>query len=618
MKLFRKTVSLVMALAMSAICLSTVSLPAVVVYAEPENIAPQGQAFDSYTDGLDVSGSMSDGNVYYSENGVLAEASHLNDGGVNGIAECWQYALKTSDGTYDISNVYCGIRFDVAAYVTEFSILGVAGVTETNSGDGFVPGGYNLSYYDGSSWHNVSASVSDDSLSIYHKFDSEVKLYAVKVEFTKRYKFHPKVAEIYVYGEFGGVDLAKASLSDALSKANALNSDAYTDESWAVLQNAVNNANSLNLNNASEDEIIAAANAIYDAISALKPMLEEAINLAAQYNETYYLYSPDSYNNLRTALNNAANLINSGVTDKATLKAAADNISSAIDAMLLTSGNIAPLGTAYADSEYSGDHTATKVNNGDMSDRWQTATSVDTAPAWIMIDFGEKTSMNMFEITWEVSRANGDGISVQYSDDNVSWNTATGVSVSDFTTSPIPDSTDSYYHQSITFDKISARYVRLYITAPADNNKKNPSIFEWEIYYNALAEFVTEGAQLRSNSSGNGNYDLRFRSVIPETYYTSYVLGVESVGTLVARAEQLKSDELSFETMTNASYKIVDLRTAYFNNKDTAQTGNYVFTATILNIADFDRNYVARTYIRFTDGSIIYGAPVMRCVRDGM
>ncbi len=616
MRLFKKSISAIISLALAVTCLSSVTLPTAVAYAEPENIAPQGVGFDSNTDGLDVSGSKNEDNIYYAG---TANQDNLNDGGISDSSDdCWQYAKNDKNGgTYDISNVYCGIKFEVPVYVTKFSVLGIVGVTTANGGDGFVPDNYSLSYYDGAAWHTVTDTV--DGTSVYHEFAEETKLYAVKIEFTKRYAYHPKVAEIYVYGRMGGVEVAKATLSATLDRAGAIESSAFTAESWAILQNAVNNANALDLDAAAEDEILAAAQAVDDAISALKPLLLEAIDAASVYNATYYLYSQSSYASLRNTVNTAVNLINSGSTDASTLNAASNAIYSAIDAMLLTTGNIAPLGTAYADSNYADDKPAENVNDGAVSTRWQSKTSTNSGDAWIMIDFGAATSMNIFEICWEVNRAGANDYTIQYSDDNSTWNNATGVKTSDFTKVPVPESSDSnYYYQSVTMDTVSARYIRLYITNTADSSKTNPSIHEWEIYYNIFGDFGTQGAQIRDNASGNGNYDLRFVSNISEEYYTTYVLGINSVGVLIARADQLKNDELTFQTMDTASYKVANLKATYFNNSSTSQTGDYVYASAILNISNIDKNYVVRSYIRYNDGGVIYGEPVMRCVRDGL
>lgn len=544
-------------------------------------------------------------NNYSSDNTELS----LNDGSENST---WQYESN------DTTDMYAGIEFPVSAQVTQIAFVTTGIATDGGWHDYVLSGKYTISYYNGEEWINVSAVESSNALVC--NFAEPTKISNIKITFTAAATFAPKLKEIYVIGTSLALDIAKKELNATLAAAALLESDAYTSDSWATLSSAVAAGNSLISSDSSDvNAILSASQSINTAIADLKTNLEVSVENASQYNSVYYKYDESAYLTVRSLVLSATELLKSGTTDAATLNALAAAIDDAVATMLTTTGNIAPKGTPSAESYYGDGKEVENVNNGDNTDRWQSNTAVkDGASTWVMLDFGSATAMNQFEICWEINRAGSDNYVIQYSDDGTSWTNAQNVTISSFNQVAKPNSSDYYYYQSASFDTFEARYVRLYITGVADNSKTQPSIYEWEIYYNALADFGAYGAQIRTNANDPSAHDLRFRSNISEMYYTTNVLTIESVGTLIARADQLKNDELTIELVDTANYYIADLRAVYFNNNDTATTGNYVFTSTILNISDIDRNYVARSYIRFSDGSVIYSDQIMRCVRDGL
>ncbi len=139
--------------------------------------------------------------------------------------------------------------------------------------------------------------------------------------------------------------------------------------------------------------------------------------------------------------------------------------------------NLAIGATPVADSnhpEYS-EHTYDRVNDGDLTTRWQSGSVGDaSAPAWIYLDFGAPTTFDTVSITWETARATVDGYVLEYSNDAENWTKVANET----------RERDTYVDPQVDlsrFDAVTAQYIRVYCTVN-DGKYTNPSIWELQVY----------------------------------------------------------------------------------------------------------------------------------------
>ncbi len=111
-----------------------------------------------------------------------------------------------------------------------------------------------------------------------------------------------------------------------------------------------------------------------------------------------------------------------------------------------------------------------RINDGDLTHGWQEQEDGAYTNNWIGYDFGEAKEFDRVNLYWEGNtRAPEGGYVIQISDNGTDWR---GISDSVYEIGEKDD--------IVTFPLLSARYVRLKITAGTDN-KYRPHIFEMQV-----------------------------------------------------------------------------------------------------------------------------------------
>ncbi len=153
------------------------------------------------------------------------------------------------------------------------------------------------------------------------------------------------------------------------------------------------------------------------------------------------------------------------------------------------SENLAVNATVSADSvhsQYSG--ALETVIDGDYNTRWQAQSKGhDGDDSWLKLTFDEELSFNKAVIYWETARATESGYVLQYSNDDVNW---TDASMSYFIREEVKMAGNTEYRDTLQFDEINAKYVRIYVTE-TNGGKDNPSVWEFEIYMRTADTAVT-------------------------------------------------------------------------------------------------------------------------------
>lgn len=441
----------------------------------------------------------------------------------------------------------------------------------------------------------------------------------------------PSIFEIEVYNvrNFSQLDNAKFVLDIALNQAAALNQNIYTSESWAILASAVNAGQSVkNSNSENADDYTNAATAITNAINGLESTSDGVLAAAvARANAVVrYRYSPESLLVLDGYLAEAdtykdATLEESVIQNMLTC---ADNIDLAIASLEIN--NLAAGKNVIIPTDNQTDHPDDYINDGSFTTRWASGGDCSTAPEHVTVDFGTATTVNVLEVYWEAARANEDMVTVQYSQDNVVWNDVTNAVFGGDINNSIKIGESECYYQSITFDAVKARYIRLYVAGHAVFGEKDyvqMSIWELEAYNGVESElsqnsavtpdFSIIGAQVRDGA--NGTKDLRFMVGVS----ANLISNVNSIddnftdfGVVMARYDQLTANGLTADDLeVGASFDGVTIKTVPINYMCTVRLdkyGHYYYTVTILGIDDLTRFYSCRAYYKTTNGDIIYSS----------
>lgn len=135
-----------------------------------------------------------------------------------------------------------------------------------------------------------------------------------------------------------------------------------------------------------------------------------------------------------------------------------------------TSPNLALKATATSSANETSSFTQEKAIDGNMETRWSSG-SVESSAQWLQLDFGAPTTFNCVRLFWE--RSGGKVYKVQTSDDATKWTDVASV------TDGEPEEV-----RSITFDAVTARYVRVYVTENFPDIWTCVSIYEMEVYNN--------------------------------------------------------------------------------------------------------------------------------------
>ena len=139
----------------------------------------------------------------------------------------------------------------------------------------------------------------------------------------------------------------------------------------------------------------------------------------------------------------------------------------------VTNTNLSLAATAAA-SSVNDSHTANKANDDDLSTYWQAGVNGN---GWLSMDYSSATTLDKIVVKED---ANITGVSVEWSNDNSSWTTASGLSVVES-----PSKT-----WTCTFTAASHRYFRAAVSA---SSSKKPAVKEMQSYNTASGTVTFSG-----------------------------------------------------------------------------------------------------------------------------
>ena len=133
-----------------------------------------------------------------------------------------------------------------------------------------------------------------------------------------------------------------------------------------------------------------------------------------------------------------------------------------------TDGTNYSLTAGASASSVNGSNTASKANDGSTSTKWQAGVN---GSGWLVMDHGSATTLNKIVVKED---ANITGVTIEWSDNNSSWTTASGLSVIES-----PSKT-----WTATFTATSHQYFRASVSA---SSSKKPAVEEMEDYNSAVS-----------------------------------------------------------------------------------------------------------------------------------
>ena len=231
-----------------------------------------------------------------------------------------------------------------------------------------------------------------------------------------------------------------------------------------------------------------------------------------------------------------------------------------------TSPNLALKATAASSANETSNFTQEKANDGNMDTRWSSG-SVENNPQWLRLDFGEPTTFNCVRLFWE--KSGGKAYKVQVSDDGNEWRGVANV------TDGQPEET-----RTITFDEVTARYVRVYVTENFPDIWTCVSIYEMEVYNNTW-DFVFGQAKTQLENAQKWNALSRDVSLVESTDYGASVTWKSDSPYLTVEYGMLKVTLP--ETTTQAT---LTATVSYLGN-----SADVEIPVTILSQTDLDNTY---------------------------
>ena len=231
-----------------------------------------------------------------------------------------------------------------------------------------------------------------------------------------------------------------------------------------------------------------------------------------------------------------------------------------------TSPNLALKATAASSANETSNFTQEKANDGNMDTRWSSG-SVENNPQWLRLDFGEPTTFNCVRLFWE--KSGGKAYKVQVSDDGNEWRDVANV------TDGQPEET-----RTLTFDEVTARYVRVYVTENFPDIWTCVSIYEMEVYNNTW-DFVFGQAKTQLENAQKWNALSRDVSLVETTDYGATVTWKSDSPCLTVEYGMLKVTLP--ETTTQAT---LTATVSYLGN-----SADVEIPVTILSQTDLDNTY---------------------------
>ena len=231
-----------------------------------------------------------------------------------------------------------------------------------------------------------------------------------------------------------------------------------------------------------------------------------------------------------------------------------------------TSPNLALKATAASSANETSNFTQEKANDGNMDTRWSSG-SVENNPQWLRLDFGEPTTFNCVRLFWE--KSGGKAYKVQVSDDGNEWRDVANV------TDGQPEET-----RTLTFDEVTARYVRVYVTENFPDIWTCVSIYEMEVYNNTW-DFVFGQAKTQLENAQKWDALSRDVSLVESTDYGATVTWKSDSPYLTVEYGMLKVTLP--ETTTQAT---LTATVSYLGN-----SADVEIPVTILSQTDLDNTY---------------------------
>lgn len=169
--------------------------------------------------------------------------------------------------------------------------------------------------------------------------------------------------------------------------------------------------------------------------------------------------------------------------------------------------NFALTGSAFdGGTDNSTDVNPSAAIDGDISTGWRATGNIADGNIYLAVDLGSAKTVGSVNIRWEeASRCLQGGYVIQYSNDASQWYAVTG--------------TEYFYggiYDTVYFNPVSARYVRVLCNAMVENESKNtPLIIEFEIFRGFSG---SEGISLSRNIYADAAEELTMNII--EDYYS--------------------------------------------------------------------------------------------------
>ena len=231
-----------------------------------------------------------------------------------------------------------------------------------------------------------------------------------------------------------------------------------------------------------------------------------------------------------------------------------------------TSPNLALKATAASSANETSNFTQEKANDGNMDTRWSSG-SVENNPQWLRLDFGEPTTFNCVRLFWE--KSGGKAYKIQVSNDGNEWRGVANI------TDGQPEEA-----RTLTFDEVTARYVRVYVTENFPDIWTCVSIYEMEVYNNTW-DFVFGQAKTQLENAQKWNALSRDVSLVESTDYGATVTWKSDSPYLTVEYGMLKVTLP--ETTTQAT---LTATVSYLGN-----SADVEIPVTILSQTDLDNTY---------------------------
>lgn len=559
------------------------------------NVAPLGNAYasgDAYSAGRAVT---------YLNDGDMSTGWQTNIGGAYG----------DSPGIYSTAS-HMGVSFTSPVWATGITIH-AAGISSEEGSDHLVPGGYQVKYYDGKQWHSINTTVHENTL--VYSFPSPKILYNIRLEITKRYKYSPVIYEILVDGSISNTSTKPVYLSSQ-SVALSENTIEATEPNTPTLmsttfEHAVAEEEYLLVVSSSNEfeKLISAENLLYIAqCTAESETVTFTYPKITSTDTSYVFIFGQCEHNIESTPSRDATCSQLGELTY---------FCEYCEDTYAVPTELDPENHSY-DLNYTVDTQPSTSSVGSMSRHCiycDTTTDVTELPCvgkFVEVSLSNKKLTLQYKVERSQFEEGG------YADPYIVVELGgTQTEVTEYTTS------GDYYvftynvHPSMMNKTV---YATLYISfndvaIQADTAEYNLDEEFWSV--------LNIGAQIRENATNSSAYDMRFVSALDADFASENIKDIDSLGVLLARADQLEAEGLTTDDLTldlnNDDVVVKSLSASYLNNTALASNGYYMYYSTITGITEdaFDREYVAVAYCTI-DGTTYYSNAVTRCVNDGL